>query len=115
MNILLKRYRHRSWGIDGELFIQGEKVADTVEHPTACLAPGTYPVTLDRLLLCRGNGPMQNLHGEICVGRYNCPGSVLRTRETYQQLYNRIRKSLLRGHDVHLTVLTDNRPSGKHP
>jgi len=104
MDILLKRLHHTRWGVDGQLFIDGRHIADTTEHPTNCLAPGEYPLSLNRLLLCRGNGPMLNTDGTICVGEHLCAGCVLRTREIFTTIYNRIQKALKRGKSVILTI-----------
>ena len=104
MIITIKRYRYTRWGVDGELFIKGKHVADTTEHPIHHLLPGSYNLLQGHLFLKRGNGPMLNTDGSICVGKEFCPGCVLRTRETYLMLYNKIQKALNRGQQVLLII-----------
>ena len=104
MNIIIKRYRYSQWGIDGVLSIGGAHICETVEHPTLRLPPGEYPITLKHMILRHGNGPFLNTHGEICVGKYSMPGLVLHSRPVYQTLYERIKKSLQRGHEVKLII-----------
>jgi len=104
MELKLIRHHNSRWGVDGSLFIAGLKVADTVEHPTKYLPPGTYPITLDHLILKRGNGPMKNRTGEICIGRYACAGCVIHSHDTFIPIYFRIQKALKRGTPVFLKV-----------
>ena len=104
MIITINRYHRSRWGIDGVLSIDGAHICETVEHPTKCLPSGEYPITLKRMILRHGNGPFLNTHGEICVGRYSMPGLVLQSRPVYQSLYERIKKSLQRGHEVKLII-----------
>jgi len=104
MDILLQRFRHTQWGIDGKLSIAGQQVGHTIEHPTMFLLPGRYPITLDKMILKRGNGPMLNTDGSICVGQLRLPGLVIKSRETFEPIYNRIQKSLKRGHEVSLII-----------
>lgn len=104
MNISVERHRKTRWGVDGKLYIDGQYAADTTEHPESHLQPGTYPLTLNRMLLKRGNGPMLNTDGSICVGEHLCAGCVLRTREAFKPIYNRIQKALKRGQKVTLTI-----------
>ena len=65
MKINLHRYRHTPYGIDGYLEISGRQLGHTTEHPLARLPPGEYPITLERPILKRGNGPFRNLDGSI--------------------------------------------------
>jgi len=104
MNISVERHRKTRWGVDGKLYIDGQYAADTTEHPESHLQPGTYPLTLNRMLLKRDNGPMLNTDGSICVGEHLCAGCVLRTREVFKPIYNRIQKALKRGQKVTLTI-----------
>ena len=104
MDIHIKRYSYSRWGIDGELSIGGAHICDTVEHPTQHLPPGVYPITLRLMVLRHGNGPFRNTQGEICVGRCCLRGVVLQSSTIYQSLYQRIKKSLHRGHKVNLII-----------
>lgn len=54
-----------------------------------------------------GNGVHNRLDGSIIVGRYNCLGSLIHPKTTFDALYERIRKSLSRGHQVTL-IIKDN-------
>lgn len=105
MEIILHRNCRSRYGIDGYLEISGRRVANTTEHPLARLPPGEYPITLEHPILKKGNGPMLNLDGSICVGRFNCPGCVIKSAETFQPIYDRIQKSLKRGVPVTLVIL----------
>lgn len=44
MNIELRRIRHRPDTIDGQIWIEGQKVCDCAENAHHCLPPGTYQV-----------------------------------------------------------------------
>lgn len=104
MKINLHRYRHTPYGIDGYLEISGRQLGHTTEHPLARLPPGEYPITLERPILKRGNGPFRNLDGSICVGELYCRGCVIKSAAAFQSLYNRIQKSLKRGTPVTLVI-----------
>ena len=104
MLLTLVRQKHTRWGVDGKLFIDGKPIADTTEHPTAHLAEGIYTLTRKRMLFRHGNGPMLNTDGSICVGERLCSGCVLKTRETFAPLRDRIRKTLSRGKHVTLII-----------
>ena len=96
MNIYIKRYHHSRWGVDGECFIDNQKACDCVEHPTAYLPAGEYTISKNnyRNYFVRGNGPMKNLKGEICLGRHVLQGFVLETSQKYFKLCKRILKAL---------------------
>ena len=51
-----------------------------------------------------GNGVHNRLDGSIIVGVYNCPGSIIKPRDIFDALYERIRKSISRGNKVILCV-----------
>ena len=104
MKINLHRYRHTPYGIDGYLEISGRQLGHTTEHPLARLPPGEYPITLERPILKRGNGPFHNIDGSICVGRSHCAGCVINSAAIFQTIYYRIQKSLKRGTPVTLLI-----------
>ena len=52
-----------------------------------------------------GNGIHNRLDGSIIVGRYNCLGSVIHPKSAFDNLYERLRKSISRGHQVKLTIV----------
>jgi len=103
MDIVLSRFRTTQWGTDGHLFIGGLPVADTTEHPTSHLPPGIYPVTLKNMPLKRGCAASSG-DTSIYVGQFRCAGVVIKSRETFQPIYDRIQKSLKRGHTVNLII-----------
>ena len=51
-----------------------------------------------------GNGVHNRHDGSIIVGVYNCPGSIIKPRDIFDALYERIRKSISRGNKVILCV-----------
>ena len=52
-----------------------------------------------------GNGIHNRLDGSIIVGRYNCLGSIIHPKSAFDNLYERLRKSIYRGHQVKLTIV----------
>ena len=55
-------------------------------------------------MLKPGNGIHNRLDGSILVGVYNCLGSLIHPKTTFDPLYERIRKSLSRGNQVSLII-----------
>lgn len=51
-----------------------------------------------------GNGVHDRHDGSIIVGVYNCLGSLIHPKTTFDPLYERIRKSLSRGNQVSLII-----------
>ena len=51
-----------------------------------------------------GNGVHNRLDGSILVGSYNSLGCLIHPQSIFGALYDRIRKSISRGHQVKLTV-----------
>lgn len=105
MRITLHRYRRSQYGIDGYIEISGKRLAHTTEHPLARLPPGEYPITLEHMILKKGNGPFRNLDGSICVGQPHCMGCVINSADTFQPIYDRIQKSLKREIPVTLLIM----------
>ena len=56
-------------------------------------------------MLKPGNGVHNRFDGSIIVGKFNTWGSIIRPKDTFDPLYERIRKSLSRGNQVTLTVI----------
>ena len=106
MNIYIKRYHHSRWGVDGECFIENQKACDSVEHPSAYLPIGRYPITKDnyRNYFVCGNGPMMNHKGEICLGRHVLRGFVVETAQEYWKLRKRIEKALKKNKQITLII-----------
>lgn len=104
MEIEIVRVAHKRWGIDGHLYINRRRICDTVEHPTCRKPQGTYEIDLETNPFRHGDGPMRSFQGEIIVGSYALPGLVTNSAETYQRLYERLKKAFQRGTPVHLTI-----------
>ena len=107
MNIYIKRYHHSRWGVDGECFIDNQKACDCIEHPTAYLPAGEYTINKNnyRNYFVRGNGPMKNLKGEICLGRHVLLGFVLETEQEYWKVIKRINRALTHNQSITLIIL----------
>ena len=55
-------------------------------------------------MLKPGNGVHNRLDGSILVGQYNCLNSLIHPKSVFDGLYERIRKSISRGHQVKLII-----------
>ena len=67
MEIVIVRREHKAWGIDGHLYINRQRVCDTVEHPTRHLPQGEYmirPSAICRQHLDRSI-PQPFRHGDV--------------------------------------------------
>ena len=68
------------------------------------------PSSLNLVLPCYcpmlkpGNGVHNRLDGSILIGRYNCLGSLIHPKASFDLLYERIRKSISRGNQVLLKI-----------
>ena len=112
MEIAIVRGSPAPWGIDGHLYINRERVCDTVEHPTKHLPSGEYQISLPfkegpglDSPFKHGDGAMGCTKGEIIVGKHLLPGVVTQSRATYQRLYERIRKARRRGSPIRLKIV----------
>lgn len=55
--------------------------------------------------LCPGNG-MHNRHdGAIILGTFNCPGCLIQPKEAFDRVYQILRKSAERKHEITLTII----------
>ena len=104
MEITIVRGDPKPWGIDGHLYINRQRVCDTVEHPTCRKPNGTYSVELDNNPFRHGDGALSLKHGEIIVGKHLLPGVVTASQPTYDRLYERLKKAFQRGTPVRLTI-----------
>lgn len=102
MEIVIVRGDHKPWGIDGHLYINRERICDTVEHPQRHLPAGEYHIT--SFPFRHGDGAMALKHGEIVVGRQLLPGVVTDSQAAYDRLYERLRKAFRRGSPVRLKI-----------
>ena len=115
MEIIIVRQEHKPWGIDGHLYINRQRVCDTVEHPRFHLPQGTYEIINNKFEIIHGectipspfrhgDGALSSIHGEIIVGKLALPGLVTQSAETYQRLYERLKKAFQRNTPVRLTI-----------
>lgn len=105
MEIVLKRYHCRKWGVDGELFINGRKVCDTVEHPQYCKPVGVSVVTKEHNPFVHGDGALACRKGEIVVGKWLMAGMVTESSKVHWTLYERLRKAWRKGNEIILTII----------
>ena len=105
MEITLVRQEHKPWGIDGHLYINRKRICDTVEHPVHHKPSGTYTVELHSNPFRHGDGAMASIYGEIVVGQNAMPGLVTKSQETYDHLYERLKKAWQRHNSVFLKIV----------
>lgn len=55
--------------------------------------------------LCQGNGVYNRNDGAIIVGSYLAPGCLAHPKEAFEAIYDRLRKSAERGHDITLEIV----------
>ena len=112
MEIIIVRQEHKSWGIDGHLYINRKRICDTVEHPKSHLPAGEYIISS---LGASGSSfseaahseltiPFPFRHGDGIVGKHLLPGVVTQSQPTYDRLYERLKKAFQRGTPVRLTI-----------
>lgn len=112
MEIEIRRYRKRPWGIDGELLIGGRKVCDTVEHPGYAKPAGKYIIMpaagvlprIDSNPFAHGDGALAATRGEIIVGDRALSGVVIHSAKVYATLSARLKKARQRGTEVRLGI-----------
>ncbi len=66
----------------------------------------TLPIYCPQLKI--GNGVYNRPDGSIIVGTHIVPGCLLHSKEAYDPLYQRIRKSIERGNQVVLTIKNES-------
>ena len=104
MEIVIVRGDHKSWGIDGHLYINRKRICDTVEHPTHHMPQGEYSIGFDNNPFRHGDGALALKQREIIVGKSLLPGVVTQSQATYDRLYERLKKAFQRGTPVRLTI-----------
>ena len=119
MEIQLVRIAHKPWGIDGHLYINRRRICDTVEHPTRHLPAGEYilsplgapgsslseaPIPIP-FPFRHGDGALASTKGEIIVGKQLMSGLVTQSQQTYDRLYERLKKAWQRGNSVRLQIV----------
>lgn len=104
-----------------EAIVTGDEVSGLRTESESCLEGSTkceaceqlkwvfYDTTLPCYcpMLKIGNGVYNRPDGSIIVGTHIVPGCVLRSKDAYDPLYQRIRKSIERGNQVILRILRD--------
>ena len=125
MKIEIIRTTRRKHSVDGEMVIDGIKVCHTVENAVWCLPLGRYRVeivyirSLARKMPClfsgddnqpkamvmMGNGVFSLRCANIIVGEQLVPGCVKKSAAAFNVLYERLRKSLARGHTIDMTIV----------
>lgn len=104
-----------------EAIVTGDEVSGLRTESESCLEGSTrcdrcpqmdwvfYDTTLPCYcpMLKIGNGVYNRPDGSIIVGTHLVPGCVLRSKDAYAPLYQRIRKSIERGNQVILRILRD--------
>lgn len=77
MDIQLIRNHRSRWALDGELRIMGQKICDTSENLQHHLAPGTYPVLIERCPHYRRKMPIVMISTEPMLAKCHFCKKVL--------------------------------------
>lgn len=129
MNILIHRHSIREITCDGTLSINGIYLCDTAEHSQYRPPAGTYRITIrnsrkyKRMMpileplnhpktnaphfpftITMGNGIYNRTDGRIIIGTHNVPGCLVKSKELFLKFFDRIFKTIKRGHEVTLTI-----------
>lgn len=118
MEIVITRFACYHQAMSGRLYVNGDHVCDTLENVEHCLPTGTYSVSIKRCqrlrrkmifvgedaIISAGNGAYGCKMGEILVGECRHLGFLIHTNEYFMPLYDRIRKTLARGHEVSVVI-----------
>ena len=125
MKIEIIRTTRRKHSVDGEMVIDGIKVCHTVENAVWCLPLGRYRVEIvyirsmarkmpclfsvddnqPKAMVMMGNGVFSLRCANILVGEQLVPGCVKKSAAAFNVLYERLRKSLARGHTIDMTIV----------
>ena len=125
MKIEIIRTTRLKHSVDGEMVIDGIKVCHTVENAVWCLPPGRYRVEIvyirsmaikmpclfsvddnqPKAMVMMGNGVFSLRCANIIVGEQLVPGCVKKSAAAFNVLYERLRKSLARGHTIDMTIV----------
>ena len=122
--IYCKQYKHKMLCLEGttaKRSVTGDEVSGLRTESESCLEGSTkceaceqlkwvfYDTTLPVYcpMLKIGNGVYNRPDGSIIVGTHIVPGCLLRSKDAYDPLYQRIRKSIERGNQVILRILRD--------
>lgn len=64
--------------------------------------------------ICQGNGVYNRTDGAIIVGTYLAPGCLTHPKEAFETIYDRLRKSAERGHELTLTIVENDPKPRRH-
>ena len=132
MKLILRRKDVHANTTDGTLLIElarrgcnnTERLCDTAEHTPTMLPTGEYAVTIafdarfERKMptisltnagrtvgvLRFGNGAYTLRDGSIIVGENRCPGLCIKSKPTFDRIYDRMQKAQQRKEQITLTV-----------
>lgn len=129
MQIEIRRYRIKGEYCDARLYVDGNFVCDCAENATYRIPQGTYSIDLRYSneakrkvptliptdgcmqvtrgkfpIIKIGNGIHTNHNGQIIVGTFRIPGVVIRSRDSFLPLYDRINNSMRRGNKVEIQI-----------
>lgn len=132
MKLILRRKDVHADTTDGTLHIElarrgcniVERLCDTAEHTPTMLPTGEYAVTIafdarfDRKMpmirltnagqtvgvLRFGNGVYTLRDGSIIVGEHRCPGLCIKSKQTFDRIYDRMQKASQRNEQITLTI-----------
>lgn len=90
---------------ESEICLEGSTRCDRCPKMDWVFYDTTLPIYCPQLKI--GNGAYNRPDGSIIVGTHIVPGCVLHSKEAYDPLYQRIRKSIERGNQVILRILRD--------
>jgi len=144
MQITIKRTSTYPPSIEGQIYINGNYYADTLEHMQYALPEGEYHITptyckhyarkmllLTQPTTCHhcaqtqiesplsslptfcpmikpGNGICNRHDGTILIGTRLLPGVLINSAPKFEQLHERIRKSIKRGNTITLTIQSES-------
>ena len=125
MEIILKRTMRKGNRVAGELAIDGMKIADTAENLAHMLPEGNYEMGIETVRrqhrkmpfitngkakrhVSFGNGVYGSFARCVNVGKTICPGYLKNTRETFNRLYQRLRKTIERGNRVTVRIVSND-------
>ena len=131
IELKIRQVIHRRDAVMGRLTINGNYVADTAERAQYQLPAGRYDLELVPCVCCKrqmiriwkpgekyrpcpdcqhcrlirwGNGVYRLPHPTVLIGKYRVPGVLTQTRELFNLLFERLRKSIDRDHKAYLII-----------
>lgn len=125
MEIVINITRRFGNGMAGELAIDGAKIADTAENLLHMLPEGVFEMGIENVksyhrkmpfvtngtqkrYVSFGNGVHGSFSHCINVGTAICTGYLKDTRNTFNRLYQRVRKAMERGNRMTVRIVGEN-------